>query len=85
MSAWALSRMVEEQTYRAKCNGGGGEADQASITGVRLVDSIGILIAQLIEDGLDPRVVFGHDQLTNDPLEPTSTPSELGSELGLQW
>ena len=45
-------------TYRAKSNSGGGQTYQASISCMRLMNGICIVVTKLVEDGLDPLVVF---------------------------
>ena len=55
-------------TYRAKGNGGGGQAYQTSVSCMRLVDGISKIIAELIEDSLDPGVVLVGDELADDTL-----------------
>jgi hypothetical protein len=55
-------------TYRTKSNGGGGQAYQASVSCMRLVDGIGEIITELVENSLDPGVVLAGDELADDTL-----------------
>ncbi len=52
------SSLTRAETYRAKSNGGSGQAYQASVPCMRVVDGIGKVIAELVDDGLDPGVVL---------------------------
>ena len=56
-------------TYRAECYCGGSQANQATVACMRLMDSISIVVAKLIEDGIDFDIVLGGDQLTNGTLQ----------------
>ena len=55
-------------TYRAKSNGGGGQSYQSSVPCMRLVDGIGEVITELVENGLDPGVVLLGDEVAYKPL-----------------
>jgi hypothetical protein len=55
-------------TYRAKSNGRGGEAYQAAVSCMRLMDGICKIIAELIEHSLNPGVVLVGDELADDTL-----------------
>jgi hypothetical protein len=39
---------------------------------MRLMDGVCIFVAELVEDGADPLVIFGGDQLSNDPFKPAA-------------
>lgn len=58
----------KEQTYRAKGNSSSGQAYQASIASVRLVNGIGKLITELIENGLNLGVVLCGNHFSDDAL-----------------
>lgn len=58
----------EAGTHRAKGNGGGGQTDETSIASVWLVNSIGVLVTELLQYGLNPLVIFGGSELTYDSL-----------------
>lgn len=64
-----MAERGEGLAYGAKGNSGGGEAYQAPITGMRLMNGIGILIAERVEDGLNPSKVLGDDQVADLALE----------------
>lgn len=64
-------RGCEERTDRSESNGGGCKADQATVASMRLVDSVGILVAELIEYRLDPVVILTGNKLPNDSFKPT--------------
>lgn len=55
--------------YGAESNGGGGEANQTAIAGMWLVDGVGILVAERIEDGLDAGKVLDGDEIADLALE----------------
>lgn len=56
-------------TYWAECYCGGSQAYQATVACMRLMNSICVVIAKLIEDGFDFGIVLGGDQLTNGTLQ----------------
>jgi len=60
------------RTHRAKRDGGRSETDQAAVAGVGLMHNVGVVIAQLVEDGVDPVKVLGYHELTDDPLQPAA-------------
>jgi hypothetical protein len=37
-----------------------------------LMDCVGKIVAQLLEDGLDPVIVLGYDELADDPFKPAA-------------
>lgn len=39
---------------------------------MRLMDGVCIFVAELVEDGTDPLVIFGSHQLSNDPFKPAA-------------
>lgn len=55
-------------TYRAKSNRCRSEADESSISSMRLVDSIGIVIAELLKNIVYPLVVLGCNEFSNNSL-----------------
>ena len=55
-----------QQTYRAEGDSGGGQADQPSVAGMGLVDGVRKVIAELVEDGLDPGVVLLGDKVADE-------------------
>lgn len=57
-------------TYWAEGDGGSGQAYQAAVAGMWVVDGICILVAELVEDGEDAVVVLGGHQLADDALKP---------------
>jgi hypothetical protein len=59
-----------DRTYWTECNGGGGKAYEAAISGMRLVNSVGIVIAELVEDLLNLLLLAGGAQLPDDPFQP---------------
>lgn len=61
---------VGESPYGTKGYGGSGQADKASIARMRLVDSIGILVAELVKNGSDFVVVPGRNELSDETLKP---------------
>lgn len=61
--------MSKWETYRAEGNGGSGQADQTAIPGMRLVDSIGIFNAELLDDILNLEPLLCNTQLSDDPLK----------------
>ena len=61
----------EGRTYGAKGNGGRSQTDQAAVAGMGLVYNVGIVIAQLVEDGLNAVEVLGGDELAYDPFQPS--------------
>lgn len=65
-------------TYGTQSNGGSSQADQAAIAGMGLMDGIGKVVAQLLEDGRDPGVVSAGDQVADDALKPRRIRSEPG-------
>lgn len=60
------------KTYRSKCNGSSGKADEAAISGMGLVNGICIVIAELIEDFFNLLVLAGSAQFPDDPFQPVS-------------
>jgi hypothetical protein len=60
------------ETHGTKGNSCSGESYEAAIPGVRLMDRIGKVVAQLLENGPDAVVVLGHDQLPDYALETAS-------------
>ena len=58
--------LTRAETYRAKSNGGSGQAYQPPVPCMRLVDSIGKVVAELVEDGLDPGVVLLGDKVADE-------------------
>lgn len=61
---------MRNRTYRTKSYGSSSEAYQAAVTGMRLMNSICELIAELVEDGRHSGIVLGDDKFTNSPFEP---------------
>lgn len=59
-------------TYRTKGNGSSGQPYQTSVPGMRLVNGIGKVIAELIQDGLDATVVLDGDELADYALQPVA-------------
>lgn len=55
-------------TYRAKSNGCRSEADESSISSMRLVDSIGIVIAKLLKNIVYALVVLGCNKFSYNSL-----------------
>lgn len=55
-------------TYRAEGNGSGRQPYQAAVPCMWLMDGIGKVVAELVEDGLDPGVVICGDELADDTL-----------------
>lgn len=53
----------EDFTHGTEGDSSSGQADEASIAGMWLVDGIGILVAELLEYGLNPLIVFGGSKL----------------------
>lgn len=56
-------------TYRAECYCGGSQAYQATVACMRLMNSIRVVVAKLIEDSFDFGIVLGRDQLTYGTLQ----------------
>jgi hypothetical protein len=61
---------IPANLLEAESNGGGSKANQASVAGMRLMDSIGIVLAELGENGMDPGMVVGRKGIANRCLEP---------------
>lgn len=57
------------RTYRTQGNGSSGQADQPTVAGMGLVDSVGIVVAQLVENGLNFGVILFGNYLANDALK----------------
>lgn len=55
-------------TYRAKSNRRRSEADKSPISSMRLVNCIGIVIAQLLENIVYSLIVLGRDKVSYDFL-----------------
>lgn len=55
-------------TYRAEGDGGSGQADQPSVPGMGLMDGVGKVITELVEDGLNPQVVLLSDKIADEPF-----------------
>lgn len=56
-------------THGAEGNSGSSKAYQASIPCMRLMDGICIVVAELVENGIDPLPVLGGDQVANHALQ----------------
>lgn len=56
-------------TYGAEGNSGSGEAYETAIACMRLVDGIGKVVAELVEDSLNPGVVLVGGELADHPLK----------------
>lgn len=65
-----MKRREGEEAHRAEGYGGSGQADESSIPSVGLMDSIGILVAQLVKNGGNLVIVLCSSKLAYDPLEP---------------
>lgn len=63
-------RILETNTYGAKGNRGCRQPDKSPISSMRLVDRIGIFIAELFKYVVYPLVVLGSDEFSYDPLKP---------------
>jgi hypothetical protein len=57
-------------THWAESDGGSGQAYEASVARMGLVDRISIFVAELVEDGQDAVMVLGGNQLADGALEP---------------
>lgn len=49
---------MEGRTYRSQGDGGCSQAYEAAISCMRLMDGISELVAELVEDSLDPGIVL---------------------------
>jgi hypothetical protein len=65
-----LGKGGKEATHRSKSNSRGSQTYQATVSGMRLMDSICIVIAELVDDGLDLSIVLRDDQLADNAFEP---------------
>ena len=63
-------RRVDEATYRTKGDSSGSQAYEASISGMRLVNSVRIFADKLLYDCPDLFIVTSGNQLPDDLLEP---------------
>lgn len=54
--------------FRAEGDGSGSQAYQASVSCMGLMDCIGEVVAELVEDGFDLCVVLGCNQISDDAL-----------------
>ena len=59
-----------EATHRSKSNSRGSQTYQATVSGMRLMNSICIVIAKLVDDGLDLCIILRDDQLADNAFEP---------------
>jgi hypothetical protein len=55
-------------THRSESDRGSGEPNQATISGMRLMYSIGIVMAELFDDGLDFIMFSFENGISNDFL-----------------
>ena len=67
-TTWMLTKGVS--THRSKSNSRGSQTYQATVSRMRLMDSVRIVVAKLIDDGSDPGVVLRSDKLAYDAFEP---------------
>jgi len=65
-----MGRKGPEATHRSKSNSRGSQTYQATVSGMRLMDSICIIVAQLVNDGFDLCVILHDDQLADNAFEP---------------
>ena len=56
-------------SYRTKRNSCGCQPNEPAISSVRLVHGIGIVVAQLLYDLLDPVEFFSSSKITNNSLK----------------
>jgi hypothetical protein len=56
-------------THRSQGYRGRGQADEAAVAGMRVVDGIGVLVAQLVDDFCYPVVVLGDEGIADEALE----------------
>lgn len=64
----ALHTFLVSITHRSKGDRGSGQADQAAVSGVGLMHSIGIVMAELLDDFLNPLMFTFEDGIANDLL-----------------
>lgn len=56
-------------TYWTEGNSSGCQADQTTVPRMRLVHSVGVLIAELLENIVNALIVFYAHELSNDALK----------------
>ena len=56
-------------TYRPQGYRGGGQADEAAVAGVRVVDGISVLVAELVHDFCYPVMVLGDEGIADEAFE----------------
>lgn len=57
------------ETYRSESYGSRCQPDKASISGVWLMDLVGIVVTELADDSLDPIVIVRSQTLSYEILE----------------
>lgn len=79
-----MSRALQQlqfYTHRSQCYRGGGKTDEAAIAGVGLVDGIGIVVAEFVDDLGYPVVVLRCECISYEALELECTAFALVVEL----
>jgi hypothetical protein len=56
-------------TYWPQCYRSRGQTNEAAIAGVRLVDGVGVVVAELVDDLRYPVVVLRLESIANETLE----------------
>ena len=56
--------------YSSQSNSGCGETNESSVTGVRLVNSIGIIMTELVYDFGDSIVIVCGKRISDQPFKP---------------
>jgi len=64
-----LSMLPSLYAYWAQGNGGGGQANEAAISGVRLVDSVGVFVTELVHNLGYPVVVLCGECISDEAFE----------------
>lgn len=70
-------------THRSQCYRGGGQTDQTSISRVWLVNSIGIIVAELIDNLLDFIVLSSEYGIADDLFKPKNIPGVSTEAFGI--
>lgn len=73
--------MVHACTHRAQSYRGGSKPNETAISGMRLVDGIGILVAELRDDTLDPVIVICLERFADQAFKLQSAAFPLVVEL----
>jgi len=58
--------------YGSEGDGGSSKADETAVAGMRLMDSIGVVVAKLFENVVYALEILGGYEIADDPLEPCS-------------